>query len=124
MPRISCSMISHLMRHKTSLWFFRLSFAAILISKALPAAEDPFAENIRTTEPLSPADEEKTFHLPPGFEIHLFASEPDIVKPINMAFDARGRLWITDSREYPNPVPLNKTGRDTIKILEDTDGDG
>ena len=43
------------------------------------------------------------FHLPPGFEIQLVAAEPDIGKPINMAFDARGRLWVTESIEYRSP---------------------
>ena len=52
--------------------------------------------------------------LPPGFEIQLVASEPDIAKPLNMAFDNRGRLWITQTREYPFPV--KDKGRDAIKI--------
>ena len=65
---------------------------------------DPFAEIIRKTEPLTPAEEQTKFHLPPGFEIQLVASEPDIGKPMNMEFDAKGRLWISQSREYPFPV--------------------
>lgn len=101
-----------------------LRLAALLCLTPSVFAADPFAENVRTTEPLSPADELKSFHLPPGFEIQLFASEPDIQKPLNMAFDAKGRLWVTGSREYPYPVPLDKPSRDTIRILEDTDGDG
>ncbi len=87
-------------------------------------AADPFAENIRPTAPLTPAEERNSFHLPPGFEIELFASEPEIRKPLNMAFDAQGRMWVTITEEYPVPVPLDKTGRDAIRILEDTDGDG
>ena len=47
--------------------------------------QDPFVSNIRPTEPLSPAEQQKAFHLPEGFEIQLFAAEPDIQKPINMA---------------------------------------
>jgi len=85
---------------------------------------DPFAEMVRTTEPLTPEAQGKKFHLPPGFEIQLVASEPQIAKPMNMAFDARGRLWITESREYPFPAPAGQKGRDAIKILVDSDGDG
>ncbi len=85
--------------------------------------DDPFMSNIRPTEPLSPAEQQKTFRVPEGFEVQLFASEPDIQKPINMAFDARGRLWISGSVEYPFAAKLEK-GRDTIKVLEDTDADG
>ena len=75
---------------------------------------------------LSPrAEEQKTFHLPPGFEIQLVASEPEISKPMNMAFDARGRLWITQSREYPFPVlPVENAGRDKIQVLENFDVTG
>src|SRR5437867_4948941 len=87
-------------------------------------AADPFAENVRPTEALMPEQEQKSFHLPPGFVIQLVAAEPDILKPMNMAFDAQGRLWVTVTREYPYPAPTNRPGRDVIKILEDTDGDG
>ncbi|HMJ63729.1 MAG TPA: PVC-type heme-binding CxxCH protein [Candidatus Binatia bacterium] len=97
----------------------------LLLGAILPVrAADPFSEYVRSTDPLTPEAELKTFHLPDGFEIQLFAAEPQISKPMNMAFDERGRLWITQSREYPFPVPLDKKGRDEIKILEDTDGDG
>ena len=85
---------------------------------------DPFAENIRTTPWLSPEQERQTFHLPPGFDINVFAAEPDIAKPMNMAFDERGRLWVTVTVEYPFPVPPGEPSRDAIKVLEDTDGDG
>ena len=85
---------------------------------------DAFRSVIRPTEPLSPEDALKTFTLPPEFEIQLVAAEPDIQKPLNMAFDIRGRLWITESSEYPYPVKKGKKGNDAIKILEDTNGDG
>ena len=85
---------------------------------------DHFAENIRTTPWLSPEQERQTFHLPPGFDINVFAADPDIAKPMNMAFDERGRLWVTVTVEYPFPVPPGEPSRDAIKVLEDTDGDG
>src|SRR6184192_3953960 len=91
---------------------------------SVASAADPFAEFVRSTDPKTPAQEQKAFHLPPGFEIQLVAAEPDIGKPMNMAFDARGRLWITQSREYPFPAPKDRKGRDVIKVLEDTNGDG
>ena len=94
-----------------------------LLSPAARAA-DPFEENIRPTEPLTPEQEQKTFHLPPGFEIQLVAAEPDLRKPMNMAFDAAGRLWITESREYPLPAKDTATARDTIRIFSDFDASG
>ncbi len=84
---------------------------------------DKFADHIRKTDFQSPEDERKSFKLPEGFEITLFASEPDISKPINMEFDEKGRLWVTNTVEYPFPAAPGK-GRDRITILEDTDGDG
>ena len=74
--------------------------------------------------PLSPEASQKLIHVPPQFELELFAAEPDIVKPVTMAFDERGRLWIVETEDYPNTVRPEGTGRDRIKILEDTDGDG
>ncbi|HMI01639.1 MAG TPA: PVC-type heme-binding CxxCH protein, partial [Pedobacter sp.] len=84
---------------------------------------EKFADHIRTTEFQTPQQEQAGFKLPPGFEITLYASEPDIGKPINMDFDEQGRLWVTQSSEYPMAAASLK-GHDKITILEDTDGDG
>src|SRR5205823_6655415 len=86
--------------------------------------KDALSNFIAQTGPRTPAEEQKCFHLPPGFEIELVAAEPDIGKPINLAFDDRGRLWVTQSREYPFPAPSTRKPRDAVRILEDTDGDG
>src|SRR5690242_15239562 len=77
-------------------------------------AASVFDDYVRVTEALAPQQELTNFHLPPGFEMQLVASEPEIGKPMNMAFDARGRLWITQSREYPYAAPLDKPARDKI----------
>ncbi|MGQ0637065.1 MAG: PVC-type heme-binding CxxCH protein [Planctomycetaceae bacterium] len=78
---------------------------------------------VAPTEALSPAEQQVKFHLPAGFEIQLVASEPEIRKPINMNFDAAGRLYVTCSVEYPFPAKED-TPRDTIKVIADTNGDG
>jgi putative heme-binding domain-containing protein len=85
---------------------------------------EKFRENIRSTEARTPDAELAGFKVPPGFEIQLFASEPNIDKPINLAFDARGRMWVTSSFEYPFPSSSTPHGSDRITILEDTDHDG
>ena len=72
--------------------------------------------------PLSPAEAIKKMQVPEGFRVELVAAEPDIMNPVAMAFDERGRIWITESFEYPRHEP--GPGRDRIKILEDTNGDG
>jgi putative heme-binding domain-containing protein len=81
-------------------------------------APDSYGGYVASTDPKTPAEEQKCFHLPPGFAIELVASEPDIGKPINLNFDDRGRLWLTQSIEYPFPAPPGRKPRDVIKILE------
>ena len=106
-------------------WWTLCVLCTVALGLSAVAAEDPFADVIRKTEPLTPEEEVQTFHLPPGFEAQLVASEPEIGKPMNMAFDAKGRLWITQSREYPFPVlPVDKPGRDKILVLDDFDANG
>ncbi|HJN13540.1 MAG TPA: PVC-type heme-binding CxxCH protein [Pirellulaceae bacterium] len=97
--------------------------AAGLLPTGPALAQNPFAAIVRTTDPLSPKEQLEKFHLPPGFEIQLFAAEPGIQKPMNLAFDGRGRLWVSGSVEYPF-VADPGYGRDSIRILEDTTGDG
>ena len=91
------------------------SALALLLLSLFPIAarseDDPFAAGVRTTPWLKPADEQKAFKLPPGFEINLVAAEPDIQKPLNMAFDERGRIWLTCSVEYPYAAPPDRPGR-------------
>src|SRR2546428_4896369 len=77
-----------------------------------------------TTPALSPEDARKRFTLPDGFEIRLFASEPEVVNPVAMTWDERGRLWVLELYEYPRGAAAGQTPRDRIKILEDTDADG
>ncbi|HEX6985013.1 MAG TPA: hypothetical protein VF170_06530, partial [Planctomycetaceae bacterium] len=65
-------------------------------------AQDPTL--VAPTDPLPPEEQRKLFRLPPGFEIQLVASEPTIGQPMNLRFDAAGRLWVTSSVEYPYPA--------------------
>ena len=74
-------------------------------------------------KPLSPADSLKYTQATMGWELQLFAAEPDIINPICLAWDERGRLWVAETTDYPNEV-RPEGGNDKIKILEDTDGDG
>jgi putative membrane-bound dehydrogenase-like protein len=93
-----------------------------------------------------PAEAAARMKLPPGFQVQVFASEPEIRQPVAACFDARGRLWVIEYLQYPAPAglkpvtvdqylrteydrvpeppPRGPRGADRIKILEDTDGDG
>ncbi|HBI42274.1 MAG TPA: dehydrogenase [Planctomycetales bacterium] len=101
-----------------------MTLPLLLISAfGLGAAPNP---NIVEADPRTPADEAKSFHLPPGFEIQLVASDPDIHKPLNLEFDDRGRLWVSETVEYPFPLGADGKlkGQDAVKILEDFGPDG
>ena len=74
--------------------------------------------------PLSPEDSMKYTQVPVGFRMELFAAEPDVINPIYMAWDERGRLWVVETVDYPNEFKDGRKGNDRIKICEDTDGDG
>ncbi|MGD9645335.1 MAG: PVC-type heme-binding CxxCH protein [Pirellulales bacterium] len=79
---------------------------------------------VAKTEPLSAVEQQRRFHLPPGFEIQLVASEPQVVKPMNLSFDDRGRLFVTQSIEYPFPAKEGAPHRDRVLILDDFAADG
>jgi glucose/arabinose dehydrogenase/plastocyanin len=59
-------------------------------------------------------------------KVNLFASEaqfPELVSPVQMAWDTKGRLWVAAWKNYPERTPGSKIG-DSLIVLEDTDGDG
>ncbi|NNJ24008.1 PVC-type heme-binding CxxCH protein [Alienimonas chondri] len=96
----------------------RLSFALILLAGPafLPAGELKYAG--------LPAEEAAAvMRLPDGFRVVPFAAEPDVVQPIAMTIDHRGRLWVAEGHSYPVKRPEGE-GKDRILIFEDTDGDG
>jgi putative membrane-bound dehydrogenase-like protein len=74
---------------------------------------------------IPPLEAVKRMTVPPGFKAHLFAGEPDIRQPNAFCIDDRGRLWVAENFSYTGPGgPWKPSGRDTIVIFEDTDGDG
>jgi putative membrane-bound dehydrogenase-like protein len=101
------------------------SLLAALVT-ASPAV-DPPAPGLpgKYTGPLSPKEEQATFKLVPGFRIDLVACEPDVVDPVSMCFDERGRMFVCEMRGYPNEgVGTGVETRGRVKCLTDADGDG
>lgn len=88
------------------------------------SAQNRVRREIPQTGPTPPQEQVRLFHLPPGFRIELIASEPDIPKPINLNFDAQGRLFVSHSVEYPFAALPGQSRGDSIKLLEDQDGNG
>jgi putative heme-binding domain-containing protein len=94
---------------------------SLLLVGGVARGQDP--QLVAETEPITAAEQLTKFHLPPGFKIELVAAEPVCRKPMNLKFDAAGRLWFTQSIEYPWPVKEGESGRDTIQVMTDTNGD-
>ena len=76
---------------------------------------------LETDAPLPAEEAAASMRVPDGFNVKLFAGEPDIKQPIGFCIDDRGRLWVAEAYNYPNHG--TKPG-DRIVILEDSDGDG
>jgi putative membrane-bound dehydrogenase-like protein len=96
--------------------------------------------------PLSPAESLARMTTPDDLAVDLVLSEPAIGQPLSMKWDSRGRLWVVNYLQYPNPAGLKMVsqdkflrsvydqvppappnhfrGADKITIHEDTDGDG
>ncbi len=106
-------------------FLFLASFAFVLLFPLSASAQKLLIPQSQDKPPgpaLTPEEAIKKMVVPEGFHVELLASEPDIVNPVAMTIDERGRFWITESVEYPRH-PAGK-GKDRVKILEDTNGDG
>ena len=104
--------------------------AADAKTSVLPPVKTNYsASNKKNGSPdyLKGEDAVKTLAVPAGYKVELFASEekfPDLAKPVRIAFDNRGRLWVATMPSYPAWRPGDAKPDDKILILEDTDGDG
>jgi putative membrane-bound dehydrogenase-like protein len=104
------------------LCLFGLLFLTSPLVAQQPKPVIPHAQDKPPNDPRDPETAAKLMTVPEGFTVEVVAAEPDIVNPVAMAIDERGRFWVTESLEYPRREP--GPGKDRVKILEDTDGDG
>jgi putative membrane-bound dehydrogenase-like protein len=107
------------MRLATTVALLSLGLITALADDGLP----PGVKNSQNPRDIPPSPEEavRLFAGPRGFNITLFAGEPDVSQPIALDFDARGRLWVAECYSYPQ---WQETGIDRILIFEDSDADG
>jgi putative membrane-bound dehydrogenase-like protein len=117
--------LSSSLRHCGVLFALTAGLSVICGAPTLAMAQKepiPHAQDKPPGPALTPAEAIQKMTVPEGFSVELVASEPDIVNPVAMAIDEKGRYWITESLEYPRRAA--GPGKDRIKVLEDTDGDG
>ena len=101
------------MRRLAPLFAFIATLVASNLHAATPATSTP--------APLPPLEAANTMQVPPGFNVTLFAGEPDVVQPVSFCIDGRGRLWVAEAVNYPERT---NGPNDRIVIFEDTNGDG
>jgi putative membrane-bound dehydrogenase-like protein len=94
-------------------------FAAVLLVLVTLTNTAP-AQNAALPPDKAPAQ----MKVPDGFRVTLFAGEPDVVKPIAMTTDDRGRLWVVESHSYPHWITDGKEGHDRVLIFADNKGTG
>ncbi|MEX2592866.1 MAG: PVC-type heme-binding CxxCH protein [Anditalea sp.] len=101
--------------------FFRRIF---LFSNFLLITSTVFAQNdLQDIPDPDPQSQLEMLQVADGFEVSLFAADPMVVKPIQMNWDAEGRLWVVSSTVYPH-LKTGEEANDKIYVLEDTNGDG
>jgi putative membrane-bound dehydrogenase-like protein len=90
---------------------------------AFPARPGSAPLDVIAHNGLAPQEAARAMTVPPGFQVSLFAGEPDVTQPIAMTLDDRGRVWVAEAYSYPIRLPEDQA-RDRIVIFEDRDGDG
>ena len=78
----------------------------------------------RDAGPLSPQEALTSFRIADGFRIELFAAEPHVVDPVELAFDENGAAFVAELADNPEDPPEGTPPLSRIKYLQDTDGDG
>ena len=76
------------------------------------------------SSPLSVEASLARLQLAPGLQIEVAAAEPEVIDPVAVRFDERGRMWVVEMRDYPHGPPDGEEPLSRIKVLEDQDGDG
>lgn len=74
--------------------------------------------------PMTPAESMQAMALSEDFRVELFAAEPHVVDPVDMAWDEKGNIYVAEMLDYPDDPPAGKPVRSRIRMLRDTNGDG
>src|SRR5947209_34299 len=99
-------------------WSLALSFFLLVLPSGEILAQKSFGFDNRKAsgqDYISAEESVKRFAVPPGWEVTVFATEPDVINPIAFSIDERGRLWVVECFEYPSRTPKGQKPRDRIK---------
>ncbi len=144
------------MHRLITVFFLTIAFSSAAADKPKEKFGDslkPFVENFKGrgalpdgSKPSTPEEGIKKLKMAEGLAMQVVAHEPAVAQPLNMYFDERGRMWVTQYLQYPFPAgikileydkylravfdkvppppPNHFRGKDKITIHEDTNGDG
>lgn len=101
--------------------------AVLAIALLLPSAvmaEDSLKDHLPRIAPLQPREALASFRIADGFRVELVTAEPDVVDPIALAFDERGRMYVCEDIDYSFPAREGEAPLGRVRLLEDIDGDG
>jgi putative heme-binding domain-containing protein len=105
------------MPRKLSLFVAILSLSLVCFAPAQKGKEPvPHGQDSPPGPALTPAQAVAKMKVPEGFSVEVVAAEPDIVNPVSMTFDEKGRVWITESVEYPRRSA--GPGKDRVKVID------
>ncbi len=107
---------------RISAFVLLLLYLSLVSSAVAQKLEIPRRHDRPPGPPVSAEQAVKKMTVPEGFTVEIVAAEPQIMNPVAMCIDEKGRYWITESFEYPRKQA--GPGKDRIKVLEDTNGDG
>src|SRR5215470_8838902 len=100
--------------------FMRTSGCLVLALIFLSGCSKPNPEE----RAMTPRDSLNTMRLSEDFHLELFASEPEVMSPVEMAFDENGKIYVAEMFDYPEDPPPGKPARSRIRLLENPSGDG
>ncbi|MDH3652359.1 MAG: hypothetical protein OEQ53_21900, partial [Saprospiraceae bacterium] len=104
-----------------------IAISCIIISfctEPVDRSKGSISDMLENVKPKSPSDALSTFEIEPGFKLELAVGEPEVVDPIDIAWDEHGRMYVAEYRDYPNGPFPERAPESRIRILEDLDKDG
>jgi putative membrane-bound dehydrogenase-like protein len=101
--------------------FLATSIAAVALTTFAQSPLNDKGRPVAQEPGLTPAETAAKLKVPPGFKVQVVAAEPDVVQPIAITLDDRGRIWVVTNTNYP---ACPGKPQDSIFIFEDADGDG
>ena len=94
----------------------RLKLCLLFLISACSGDERP--------SPLTAEETLETFQISNEFRVEIFAAEPHVTDPVELAFDEQGRAWVAEMLDYPYDPPEGEPYKSRVRVMEDRDGDG